>query len=68
MPAIKSRQQERDEESRRMDLLMELSKQLEAELDAEALSAMWDLCKAGVPTEKIVAIIIELKRVAATEE
>lgn len=51
-----------------MDLLMELSKQLEAELDAEALSAMWDLCKAGVPTEKIVAIIIELKRVAATEE
>lgn len=65
MPLTKSRQQARDEESRRMDLLlMEISRQLQTALDAEALAAMMDLLQAGVSTEKVVAIITELQRVS----
>lgn len=45
-----------------MDLIMEISRQLETGLDAVALAAMVDLCQAGVATEQIVAIVTELKR------
>lgn len=63
MPSFtKSRQQARDEESRRMDLLMEISRQLNTGLDADALAAIVDLLQAGVSTEKIVAIVTELQR------
>lgn len=63
----KSRQLERDEESRRLDLVMEISRTLETNLDASALEAMLELLQQGVSTEKIVAIITELQRVAAKE-
>lgn len=64
-----SRQQERDEESRRMDLLTEMSRLLGggAAMSADALSAVVDLLQAGVHEEKIVAIVTELQRVASTK-
>ena len=65
MPSFtKSRQQARDEECHRMDLLMEISRQLETGLDADALAAIVDLLQAGVCTEKVVTIVMELQRVA----
>jgi len=68
MPFTKvSRQQERDEESRRMDLLTEMSRIMGSAMSAEALSAVVDLLQAGVNEEKVVAIVTELQRVANTK-
>lgn len=64
MHSIKSRQQERDEESRQMDIIMEISRATRANLSVDTLSALVDLLQAGVSVEKVVAIVTELQRVA----
>jgi hypothetical protein len=62
-PPVQRRSQTReDATSSRMDLLMEISRQLGVCLDTEALAAIMDLLEAGVPTETVVAIVTELQR------
>ena len=59
---VQRRRQTRDDATNRMDLLMEISRQLGLCLDTEALGAIVDLIEAGVPTETVVAIVTELQR------
>ena len=46
----------------RLDLLVEIWRQLGTGLDADALSAVVDLLEAGVSTETVMDIITELQR------
>jgi Mitotic-spindle organizing gamma-tubulin ring associated len=61
-PPVQRSSQTRDDATIRMDLLMEISRQLGVCLDTEALAAIMDLLEAGVPTETVVAIVTELQR------
>jgi hypothetical protein len=58
--------QSRDDATSRLDLLMEMSRQLGTGLDADALSAIVDLLGQGVSTETVVAIVTELQRTTTT--